>query len=97
MKKFGKNWYNGKGERIYNPRAYFNAVRRNQSRYKSYNNSYSNNSSKRFSNSCNDSLHYDNKCETAEMYGTTVEEVARDCGLPESSISSDDIREWAGD
>ena len=97
MKKLGKNWYNGKGERIYNPSAYFNAVRRNQSSYKSHNNSYSNNYRKRHAESCDNSLHYDNTGETAEMYGTTVEEVARDCGLPESSISSDDIREWSGD
>ena len=30
MKKVGKHYYNGHGQRIYNPRAYFAACRRNR-------------------------------------------------------------------
>ena len=49
MKKYGKNWYNGRGDKIYNPRAYFNAVRRN-----SYNKGWSDGYVKGYSDACND-------------------------------------------
>lgn len=37
MKKIGKFWYNGLGERIYNPRAYFRAIEENKNSYERYN------------------------------------------------------------
>ena len=37
MKKIGKFWYNGLGERIYNPSAYFRAIEENKNSYERYN------------------------------------------------------------
>jgi hypothetical protein len=53
----------------------------------------------RYSNSNSNTLNKyigSSPAEVAEIYGTTIEEVARDCGVPVEVVDINMILDWAG-
>ena len=81
---------------------------RNRNRYNSYSRTYYSSRSStnyrslinyRYSNSNSNTLNKyigSSPAEVAEIYGTTIEEVARDCGVPVEVVDINMILDWAG-